>query len=101
MQGAADGRAARLRGGNEERKKKKILERSVCRDTFNWEMFCGLQRCGLLARFPDGYVLPRPLADRQMITTILPECTRPFGRFLTTTQLDNIALLLDSWNEPI
>ena len=41
MQGAADGRAVRLRGGNEERKKKKILERSVCRDPFNWEMFVG------------------------------------------------------------
>lgn len=42
VQGAADGRAARLRGGNEEREKKKILERrSVCRDPFNWEMFMG------------------------------------------------------------
>jgi hypothetical protein len=79
VQGAADGRAGRFRGGNEEREKKR-----------SWnDLFVGIpsaerrlwvQRCGLLARFPDGYVLTRPLADGQMIV-ILPECTRRLGDF--------------------
>lgn len=53
VQGAADGRAGRFRGGNEEREKKR-----------SWnDLFVGIpsaerrlwvQRCGLLARFPDG-----------------------------------------------